>query len=104
MAAMSRSIDPASIGRLLPRRDRVVHVRFSAADSAAIERAASAADLTVSAFMRSLVLEGAGVRPFFTEEDHVILKWLRDDIRVVGINLDQIARRLNGSESGDGAL
>ena len=60
-----------------------------------IEAAAQAAELTVSAFMRSLILEGAGVRPFFTEEDRVIVSALFADLRAVGVNLNQLARAAN---------
>ncbi len=77
------------------RKTRVVHARFSAMEMAKIEQAAQAAELTVSAFMRSLILEGAGVRPFFTEEDRVILSALLADLRAVGVNLNQLARAAN---------
>ena len=83
---------------IVPRADRktkVVHARFSAMEMVKIENAAQAAELTVSAFMRSLTLEGAGVRPFFTKEDRVILSALLADLRAVGINLNQLARALN---------
>jgi hypothetical protein len=56
---MVRSISEAS-----KRKDRVAHVRFSPAEFNALEAAASAAGMTVSAFVRSLSMEGAGVRPF----------------------------------------
>jgi hypothetical protein len=101
---MTRSIDPADRSVRTSRRDRVVHFRLSASDCVAIEGAAGAAGLTVSAFMRSLVLEGAGVHPFLAEEDKLILGWLHNDLRAVGINLNQIARRLNGGSAAGGEL
>lgn len=76
-------------------KNKVVHARFSAMEMVKIEQAAQAAELTVSAFMRSLILEGAGLRPFFTEEDRVILSALLADLRVVGVNLNQLARAAN---------
>jgi hypothetical protein len=93
---MSRPASDAN-GKVLraDRKTRVVHARFSAMEVAKIEQAAQAAALTVSAFMRSLTLEGAGVRPFFTEEDRVILSMLLGDLRAVGINLNQLARAAN---------
>ena len=77
------------------RKTRVVHTRFSVMDMARIEQAAWGAELTVCAFMRSLTLEGAGVRPFFTQEDRIILSALLADLRAVGINLNQLARAAN---------
>ncbi len=42
------------------KKDRTVHVRVTADDHAAIEKAAEDADMTVSSFFRSLLLEGGG--------------------------------------------
>jgi len=77
------------------RKDKVVHARFSTSEMTRIERAAESAGLTVSAFMRSLSLEGAGVRPFFTDDDRTILGLLLSDVRAVGVNLNQLARAAN---------
>jgi hypothetical protein len=76
-------------------RGRVVHARFSACELAAITSAAMAADMTISGFLRSLTLEGAGVRPFFSDDDRAVLEVLIFDIRAIGINLNQVARELN---------
>jgi Mobilization protein NikA len=62
---------------------------------AAIERAAERAGLTVSAFMRSLSLEGAGIRPFFTDADRAILLLLLTGLRRAGVNLNRFARSAN---------
>lgn len=51
--------------------------------------------MTVSAFVRSLSMEGAGVRPFLGEQDHAVLRLLADGMRAVGGNLNQIARAIN---------
>ena len=77
------------------RKDRVVHARFSTREIALIQTAADAAGLTVSAFMRSLTIEGAGVRPFFTPDDIHILDVLRSEIRALGVNLNQLSRAVN---------
>ncbi|GAA4134546.1 plasmid mobilization relaxosome protein MobC [Aminobacter aganoensis] len=77
------------------RKDRVAHVRFSGAEFDALETAASAAGMTVSAFVRSLSMEGAGVRPFLGEEDYAVLRLLADGMRAIGGNLNQIARAVN---------
>lgn len=81
------------------RKDRVVHARFSTAELERISAAADLADMTVSGFLRSLVLEGAGVQPFFSDDDRAILDVLVSDIRAIGINLNQISRELNRGRS-----
>jgi hypothetical protein len=82
-------------GRASGRKDKIVHARFSAAEFVAIEQAAVAADMTVSGFMRSLALEGAGVYPFFTDDDRAVLAILHRDLRAIGTNLNQMARTAN---------
>jgi hypothetical protein len=77
------------------RKDRVAHIRFSPADFDALEAAATSAGMTVSAFVRSLAMEGAGVRPFLGEGDRAILGLLADGMRAIGGNLNQIARAIN---------
>lgn len=81
------------------RKDRVVHARFSTVELEKVSAAADLADMTVSGFLRSLVLEGAGVQPFFSDDDRAILDVLVFDIRAIGINLNQISRELNRSGS-----
>ncbi|OWV96891.1 mobilization protein [Rhizobium sp. R693] len=70
----------------------VVHARFTASELAAVHNAAEQAELTVSAFMRSLTLEGAGVQPFLTAEDRAIFEFLHRDLRTIGVNLNSLAR------------
>jgi len=82
------------------RKDKVVHARFSATEIERIEHAAQAAGMTLSGFLRSLTLEGAGVRPFFTEADRAVLSLLLVDVKAVGVNLNQLARARNRGESG----
>lgn len=77
------------------RKDRVAHIRFSPTEFGALEAAASAAGMTVSAFVRSLSMEGAGVRPFLGEGDRAVLGLLADGMRTIGGNLNQIARAIN---------
>jgi hypothetical protein len=78
--------------RASERKTRVVHARFSASEIALIDKAAMEAELTVSTFMRSLTLEGAGVKPFFTEADRAILGLLLSDVRALGMKLNRIGR------------
>lgn len=82
------------------RRDKVLHARFSATEMERIEHAAQAAGMTVSGFLRSLTLEGAGVRPFFSDADRAVLSLLLTDIKRVGVNLNQLARARHRGEVG----
>lgn len=77
------------------RKDRVAHIRFSPAEFEALEEAAAGAGMTVSAFVRSLAMEGAGVRPFLAEGDRAVLALLAEGMRAIGGNLNQIARAIN---------
>lgn len=82
--------------RLEPeKKERTVHARVTAEEYAAIEEAAKSADMTVSGFFRSLTLEGAGVRPIMTRDDRLIMAMLLEDMRAIGVNLNQVARALN---------
>ncbi|KAB1082598.1 MobC family plasmid mobilization relaxosome protein [Neorhizobium galegae] len=82
--------------RLEPeKKERTVHARITADEYAALEEAAKAADMTVSGFFRSLTLEGAGVRPIMIKDDRLIMAMLLEDMRAIGVNLNQVARALN---------
>ena len=48
------------------RREKVAHIRFSEDEFSAVEAAAERAVMSVSAFVRSLSLEGAGEKPFLS--------------------------------------
>lgn len=76
----------------------MAHIRFSPAEHDALEAVAGAADMTVSAFIRSLSMEGAGVRPFLGEGDRAVLGLLADGMRAIGGNLNQIARAVNAGK------
>ncbi|WEX12353.1 plasmid mobilization relaxosome protein MobC [Chelativorans sp. AA-79] len=73
----------------------MAHIRFSPAEFDALEDAARTVGMTVSAFVRSLSMEGAGVRPFLGEGDRLVLGLLADGMRAIGGNLNQIARAIN---------
>src|SRR5690606_23387746 len=77
------------------RREKVAHIRYSQAEFQDVVRAAAAAGMSVSVFLRALSLEGAGVRPFFDPTDRAILDLLGRDIQSVGHALNQLARALN---------
>jgi len=74
---------------------RHLTVRLSDAEYLAVQEAAETAGMTASAFFRSLTLEGAGVRPIFNDDDRTILSILHEDMRKIGVNLNQVARSLN---------
>lgn len=83
----------------------MAHIRFSPTEFDALEAAARAAGMSISAFMRSLSMEGAGVRPFLGEGDRAMLGLLADGMRAIGGNLNQIARGINtGKLPADGDL
>ena len=57
--------------------------------------------MSVSAFVRSLSLEGAGVQPFLSPSDQAILELLGRDMHAVGNALNQLARALNAGRQVD---
>ncbi|WP_018236814.1 hypothetical protein [Ensifer sp. BR816] len=71
------------------KKERTVHVRVTGHEHAAIEKAAEDADMTVSSFFRSLLLEGAGVRPMLTSDDRLVMAALLEDMRI-----EEMRRRL----------
>lgn len=77
------------------RKEKIAHIRFSVADFDALEEVARAAGMTVSAFVRALSMEGAGVRPFLGEGDRAVLGLLEEGMRAIGGNLNQISRAIN---------
>lgn len=91
--------EKASEARKAPgRKGKTVHVRVTDGEHDAIETAAAAAGMSVSGFFRSLLLEGAGVRPVLIREDRMIMAALLEDMRMIGINLNQVARTLNSGK------
>ena len=74
------------------RKSRVVHARYSAREFETASVAAREAGMTLSAFMRSLTLDGAGVLPFLTEDDRAVFTFLYRELRAVGVNLNSLAR------------
>jgi len=87
------------VRQVASRKDKVVRTRMSGDEYEAIEKAAQAAGMTVSAFLRSLVLEGAGVQPLLAERDRKVMGFLADEMRTVGTNLNEVARALNSGKS-----
>ena len=73
-------------------KSKVVHVRLDPAERTRVETAARDAGMTLSAFMRSLTLEGAGVCPFSAEVDHLLLRELLADLKSVRAGLQLLLR------------
>jgi hypothetical protein len=95
--AMKATNTPAAIKST--RKEKVAHIRLSQDEFCAVEAAAERTGLSVSAFIRSLSLEGAGLRPFLTEADRAIIGLLARDMRAIGSNLNQVARAINAGRS-----
>lgn len=80
-------------------KSRTLKTRVSHEEFEAIQTAADEANMTVSAFLRSLLVEGAGVKPFLVDEDRAVIGLLLEDMRAIGVNLNQIARALNSKRT-----
>jgi hypothetical protein len=93
----------ASFSRGLSAKSRIVPVRFSQGDYAVVEGAASSRGISVSALIRhgALGVEASGGG--LTEEDRDLFTALREEVRMAGSGINQIAVKLHaGSEAGAG--
>ena len=82
--------------RLTPQKERFVGVRFDQATYDRIEAAARAADLSVSEYIRRMVIKGkVTVRQEIVAEVPM-LKKLIGEFGKIGSNLNQIAHHYNG--------
>jgi hypothetical protein len=88
--------------KTVERRMKVAHIRLSEGELAAVEAAATGASMSVSAFVRSLSLEGAGAQPFLNPADRALIQLLGQDMRAVGNNLNQLALAMRAGRSVDG--
>lgn len=86
------------VGIVKPK-PQTIHSRVSADEYDAIDAAAKAADMTLSAFFKALLFEGAGLKPIFNAEDRALLSLMLEDMRMIGVNLNQVARALNSGKS-----
>ncbi|MFI3904456.1 plasmid mobilization protein [Ochrobactrum sp. S1502_03] len=80
-------------------KPQTIHSRVSADEYDAIDDATKAADMTMSAFFKVVLLQGAGTKPIFNDEDRALLSLMLEDMRMIGINLNQVARALNSGKS-----
>ncbi|NKC05363.1 MobC family plasmid mobilization relaxosome protein [Brucella haematophila] len=79
-------------------KPQTIHSRVSADEYDAIDDAAKAVDMTMSAFFKAVLLQGAGTKPIFNDEDRALLSLMLEDMRMIGINLNQVARALNSGK------
>lgn len=85
--------------RVAKPKPQTIHSRVSAEEYDAIDDAAKAVDMTMSAFFKAVLLQGAGTKPIFNGEDRALLSLMLEDMRMIGINLNQVARALNSGKS-----
>jgi hypothetical protein len=100
-------IEPAAVvassSRGLSAKSRIVPVRFSQEDFSLVEGAASSLGISVSELIRrgALGVEASGGG--LTEEDRDLFAALREEVRMAGSGINQIAVKLNaGSKTGAG--
>ena len=82
--------------RLTAQKERFVGVRFDQATYDKIEAAARAADLSVSEYIRQMVIKGKVVVRQEVVAEVPMLKKLIGDFGKIGSNLNQIAHHYNG--------
>lgn len=85
--------------RVAKPKPQTIHSRVSADEYDAINGAAKSVDMTMSAFFKAVLLQGAGKKPIFNDEDRALLSLMLEDMRMIGINLNQVARALNSGKS-----
>ena len=79
-----------------PQKERFVDVRFDQATYNKIEAAARAADLSVSEYIRRMVIKGKITIRQVIIAEVPMLKKLIAEFGKIGSNLNQIARHYNG--------
>lgn len=77
-------------------RQKVVHVRLSEAEFLALEAFCADVNLTVSEVLRRLVRQAGGLGLAFEGDLKQTVLAHAEELRRVGVNLNQIARALNG--------
>jgi hypothetical protein len=100
IAAETIAAERASTGGR-QRKTAIIHTRFSASEALAVDLAAKQAGMTVSAFLRSLALEGAGVEPFLNDDDRLIFDLLFQELRNVRLDLNAMTRMAHRDEANE---
>lgn len=80
------------------QRAKCISVRVTANELAAIAETAAQAQTTVTDFVRSVALDRSEVRPFYSDEDRLLLLFLRDELKREGLNLTRLLISLNRDE------
>lgn len=80
------------------QRTRCISVRVTADEHAAIAETATQARMAVTDFVRSVALERVGFQPFYSDEDRLLLLYLRDELKREGIKLTRLLITLNRDE------
>ncbi|TNM65334.1 hypothetical protein [Aliirhizobium smilacinae] len=83
------------------RREKHVSAFTTEDEMAAIIVASKRHNMTISGFVRSAVCECAEIRPFFTEDDRLIIKHLRAELKCEGLNLTSMLIALNRGDRSD---
>jgi hypothetical protein len=104
-------IEPAAVAASSPRglsaKSQIVPVRFSQEDYALVEGAASSRGISVSELIRQGASGAGGSSAGLTEEDRDLFMALREEVRMAGNGINQIAVKLNvwgGAGAGVGEL
>lgn len=74
-------------------------IRISDSDLADIDQLAKKTGEKRSAFCREILRQATGKTVFLSQEDKAIFALLHEDMRKIGINVNQIARRLNAGKT-----
>ena len=83
------------------RRTKTAGVRFTAAEWARIERRATVAGQRPTAWVRSAVLSALSSSPAVSRSPTPATVEERRELRRIGANLNQVARRLNAGRDAD---
>jgi hypothetical protein len=78
-----------------------LHFRLNSAELALITYGAKRDGVSVSAFVRGAALSAATRQPYLTPVDFEAIGQITDELRAVGINLNQTAYQLNRLALGD---
>ena len=78
-----------------PHRNASLSIRFTEEELALIAVKAAEIGKTPSGFIRMCALQAGEITPFIGEQDAYILGAIADDMRKIGVNLNQVARAIN---------
>lgn len=73
-----------------------ITMRISQEDKAALKSFAGNRSMDLGAFVRQSAFQAAEISPFLQDEDVALIEVLQEDLRKIGVNLNQITRAING--------